>query len=79
MSYKPGTLITLKDKKVYRASGISICTCIKCCEYYRGRGLPKPCSGTYEGQPFGEDVGYLRAKKRCSELFGEYQYPKLLP
>lgn len=76
--YKPGTLITLRDGKIYRTSKKTVCVCECCIDYYNRLGLRKPCSIIGKSpRPFGEEW-WLINNEKCTEMYGEYQYPKLI-
>lgn len=74
--YRAGTLITLRDGKVYRTSKKTVCVCECCIDYYKKHNLRKPCSIFGDTpRPF-SDEWWLLNNEKCAEMYGEYQFPK---
>ena len=80
--YRPGTLVTLKDGNVYRTSKKCVCVCDKCRQFYIftcENFHYVPCSSLNTDPPFGPIGGLFVSNRRiCEELYGPYQFPKLL-
>lgn len=75
--YRPGTLVTLKDGRVYRTSKKMAWPCCKCMNFYASSYTPTPCSQTYSEQPFGYNTAWPN-RKECAKLYGNKQFPKLV-
>lgn len=76
--YKPGTLVTLKDRNVYRTSKKQICVCENCRIFYFRYCKFPPCSGlNVLPNAFGFNSNRIN-RTECARLYGQHQFPKLL-
>lgn len=76
MSYKSGTLVTLKDGNVYRTSKEEYpdLVCTLCKRYYIDNVAIRPCDRC---DTFGELVWEDRVD-HCYNLYGDTKFPKLV-
>ena len=75
--YKPGTLVTLKDGRIYRTSKKMAFSGNKCMNFYAAKYELTPCSMQYTGNPFG--MNDIKSNQdMCMKLFGMSRFPKLV-
>lgn len=84
--YRPGTLVTLKDGKVYRTSKDVYTACEMCREFYKHLCKFPPCSPLYLHNPFRVSKYYTErylnyrrhGTAECRRLYGKKRFPKLV-